>query len=69
MKWRRIGEDVVEIVHNKRRGLKLKLTIGYSIYPCHYCCLIQNKNICGGKEGTLCGKVNPSGYRYFLKIR
>lgn len=57
----------VEILRNKRKGLKLRISENnYSFYPCRYCFLLRNKEFCLCEGGNLCTKINSYGYTCFL---
>lgn len=65
-KWRGLENGIIEVRHNKRRGVKLiaRTSINNIVVNCPRCCLKCRPQI----ESSLCFKVDPSGYTFFQKV-
>lgn len=66
IKWLRGG--YVEILRNKRKGIRLKAETDKFTFPCHLCDM-RDPNNCSLFENPLCLKVDPDFNRnlYFRK--
>jgi hypothetical protein len=75
VKWRTIEEGIIEVVHNKRKGIKLRvIETPTNFIPCSSCILYsENSKICSkwlivNNNHNFCLKINPHGHIYFQKI-
>jgi len=73
IKWRKIEDEIIEVGHNKRKGLKLKVVTDENRFNCGLCYLNGNPNYCRewaiiNKKYNLCLMIDPSGFTRFQRL-